>query len=52
MGVGAGYKLQVNGVELDWSDLSKVKVEYKGDDALVTVPVKPGRCGSSVLGYR
>ena len=45
MGVGAGYKLQVNGVELDWSDLSKVKVEYKGDDALVTVPVKPGRCG-------
>lgn len=47
MGVGAGYRLRVNNVELDWSDFSKVKVEYKGDDALVTVPVKPGRCGFS-----
>lgn len=48
MGVGAGYKLTVKDIPLDFSDLSKVKVDYGpyGDSPYVciTVPVKADRC--------
>ena len=51
MGVGAGYKLTVEDILLDFSDLSKVKVDYGpyGDSPYVciTVPVKAERCNFS-----